>query len=221
MEELYKISDYQIRESKTGKKIPVINGIQLHSIYNPEKEADELIDKHQDLVKNNKSILCLGLGFGYHIAKLLDSLENTHKSGFSVVVIEPLSETYQQCKSNNLLPTDRLTIYHGQKISELYRNVELVDFLLKKPGVISHAPSFNLHKQYFTDFLTYRSPENIGEIKQHITNKSLKEYLSRFAADTIFSELLTTGLSSKNSIMVENDHLLMAFKHMAARKREN
>ena len=35
----------EIKESKTGLPIPVVNGVHLHSSYNPTKEAESFVEK--------------------------------------------------------------------------------------------------------------------------------------------------------------------------------
>ena len=43
---LVHIENYEIKTSRTEQKIPVVNGVHLHSIYNPFKEAEALIEQN-------------------------------------------------------------------------------------------------------------------------------------------------------------------------------
>ncbi|MEI8346869.1 MAG: hypothetical protein WCG27_05350, partial [Pseudomonadota bacterium] len=61
------VSTFEIKYSKTNHPIPVINGVHLHSVYNPIKEAETFISKQEKILKEKNHILFLGLGFGHHI----------------------------------------------------------------------------------------------------------------------------------------------------------
>ena len=64
---LMDVEVYEIKESKNGLKVPVIDGVYLHSIYDPQTEGKALLKRHQDSFEEKSSILILGLGYGYHI----------------------------------------------------------------------------------------------------------------------------------------------------------
>ncbi|MCD4650288.1 MAG: glycosyltransferase [Candidatus Cloacimonetes bacterium] len=73
--------------SNTGKPVPVINGVTIHSRYDPEKEGVKLATPLLEEVTST-TLVVFGFGFGYHIRPLLDSYEN-------ILVYEPCPELLQ------------------------------------------------------------------------------------------------------------------------------
>ena len=100
MEQDTKVTNYEIKRSKNGFDIPVINGVHLHSAYNPQKEATHFYEKYKDQINANSPILILGLGFGYHIEALFEYLENKQKPE-NIWVLEPSIETVEKYKKIN------------------------------------------------------------------------------------------------------------------------
>lgn len=68
----------EILRSRNGYPIPVINQIPLHSKIDPLKEAESFSLQ----IPENKTIVVIGLGFGYHLLHLC-------KKKQSLVIIEP------------------------------------------------------------------------------------------------------------------------------------
>ena len=60
----------EIKFSKTGLPIPLVNGTHLHSNYNPEREAEGFVTQNDDIISKSSRVLLFGLGFGYHIHQL-------------------------------------------------------------------------------------------------------------------------------------------------------
>ena len=94
-----------------------INGITVHSVYDPlieaQKWAGQIIEKIDEEGKPDK-IIVFGLGFGYHIEALLNEIKNrfgiSHK--IEIEAIEPSLESYD-------------FIRHNFNISELLQNIQL------------------------------------------------------------------------------------------------
>ena len=59
-----------IKKSNSGHNIVTVGNTELHSSFNPVKEAYDLTQKYQDKLKIKNKILILGLGAGYHIQQL-------------------------------------------------------------------------------------------------------------------------------------------------------
>ena len=55
------ITSYEIKHSRTEQKVPIVNGVHLHSIYNPDKEAESLLNAQIENLKNKNEVLILGL----------------------------------------------------------------------------------------------------------------------------------------------------------------
>jgi len=167
-----------IKYSKTEKPIPVINGVHLHSIYNPEREAIGFVSNQLEQLKLSKNILIFGLGFGYHIEAIEEKMKSFHPAGYKIFVIEPNEEILQ--KWNELSPnhfSDNVRVISHASIKDFYQNIELVDFMSTKPSVIAHPASFQLSMSFFKDFMSYCYSKNINESAYFIKSDTYKQYL--------------------------------------------
>lgn len=211
---LVHIENYEIKTSRTEQKIPVVNGVHLHSIYNPFKEAEALIEKNLSSLETKREILVLGLGFAYHINELIETMTKIHgDNGFRIVVIEPNIQVYNDCIELDLLNKKNVIVYAGFSSAELYSDSDLVHFLLKKPTVIAHPPSFNLYQLYFKEVLSFVAPSKIGESIQFLNNSKVKDYLRNFNQDMTFKEISSTSIAEKHKFE-EMDFLAMALNEM-------
>jgi len=67
------MNEISVKIAKDGNPVPLWNGLQLHSQYQPLKEGADLASKFMaDSPDSQKPVLVLGLGFGYHILPILD-----------------------------------------------------------------------------------------------------------------------------------------------------
>jgi hypothetical protein len=184
--------DVHIIEAKTKEKIPVVGGVHLHSVYNPIKEATTLLENNKEKLDKKSYVLVLGLGFAYHVNEIYKHLALTNKK-FELVVIEPNNNTTIACVENELIKaSEGLTIYSGKKIENLYRHQGFIDFLMQKPCIIQHAPSFNLYIDYFQGLLTYKAPQSVHDVFSEIADKELKGYFSHFHESEQFSQALAS-----------------------------
>ena len=53
----------ELQSSRNGLSIPVINGVYLHSMYNPQKEAQAFAEKHEATLKKEKQNYNFGTWF--------------------------------------------------------------------------------------------------------------------------------------------------------------
>jgi hypothetical protein len=210
---LPQISSYEVKTSRTEQKVPVVNGVHLHSIYNPFKEAETLIDNQIEILKNKNEVLVLGLGFAYHVNYIIEKLTEYHGNNFKIVVIEPSLQVHQDCLEFGLLNKKNVLIYSSFTSSELYSDIELVNFLLRKPAMIAHPPSFNLYQYYFKTFLTFEAPVQIEEIIKSTEVLEVKKYLQSFDGHMSFEDAVYQGLPLKKSF-TSMDFLAMAMVEM-------
>ena len=219
MNHLPNISSFEIKTSRTEQKVPVVNGVHLHSIYNPFKEAENLITSNLEVLKNKNEILILGLGFGYHVNHAIEQLSAFHGMNFKVIVIEPSLEVHQECLNLDLLNKKNVLVYSGFTANELYSDLDLIHFLLRKPAIIAHPASFNLYQTYFKDFLTFEAPTTLGEITQFTETAQVKSYLKSFESNITLSEALYQKLPQKEQFS-SMDFLAMALVEMTKKSQE-
>ncbi|MBT7608379.1 MAG: hypothetical protein HN576_01395 [Bacteriovoracaceae bacterium] len=203
----------EVRTSKNELPIPVVNGVHLHSMYNPKKEADSFADKNLELLKEKKKILVLGVGFAYHLESLLDRMNklNTNKNNH-IIVIDPSAALFEECRKNNrLVNSFQIEYICGVDINKLFSNQYFINFLLENPGVIAHPASFNLNKGYFSSFLDYTASTYIEDIHDNIIGEDLKAYV-KSSGQNQWHEFADSVFAS-GSIKHSNDYLVMALKN--------
>jgi hypothetical protein len=210
------VRSYEIKNARNKERIPVVNGVHLHSSYDPSKEAMSFVERHAETLQKKNEVLILGLGFGYHVNEIARILKEIHGKKFSIVVIEPNNEIYKDCIKEGLLNTDNVTIYTGAVAKDFYNHGELTQFLLRKPAVIAHPSSFNLYQAFFKSFLSYEAPKTFGKMNTSACPPEIKVYLSKFSADENLDQAADTTFQ-KNAKLEELDFLLLALRAMTSR----
>jgi len=72
----YPLQGYiRVVNSRSGLPVPVVKNIHVHSIYDPEKEAELLLGRLKAEFQNNKEFLVAGWGFAYHVHKLIQGMK--------------------------------------------------------------------------------------------------------------------------------------------------
>ena len=211
---LPQITSYEIKKAKTGELVPVVNGVHLHSIYDPTREAETFIKNNRKIIENKEKLLILGLGFGHHIKSTMNEMEKIHGDNFHITIIEPDSKLAQDCLNISEIKVNKnLTILHGISVEDLYQSKFLINYLLHRPGIIAHTASFNLHQEYYKNFLSYTASQTMEKICQNINTEELRNYLESFSTQMKFSQLIH---KIKRRPTVENDldYLLLAFDSM-------
>jgi hypothetical protein len=212
------IKSYEIKTSKTQCKIPVVNGVHLHSVYNPIKEALSLVSKNDDTLRTKSEVLILGLGFGYHVHEIARCLKEYHGDKYRLVVIEPNQQVVDDYRKETKDSISNLKIFSSSEISDLYSRSELVSFLIGKPGVIAHPASFNLYNNYFKAFLTFKAPGQTKDICQHIHNNSLKEYIQSFSNSENLDSLIDQQVLDPGKLKDKYAFALGAFRELTREK---
>lgn len=208
----------EIKESKTGHPVPVINGVHLHSSYNPTKEAEAFVEKYNEQLESCKYALVLGLGFAYHIDRILYQMRKHWGEEFRIVVIDPTAEIEASLKScRNIDYGPNVSIYSGLDVSLLYSKREIVDFLAMRPTVIAHTASFNLFNGYYKSFMSFQSKVDLFSIAQNVQNPEFKKYLLENHNTNYFE--FVNKVNSKSSDWNKWDFLVMALDSIA--KPEN
>jgi hypothetical protein len=213
------ITSYEVRTSRTDQKVPVVNGVHLHSIYNPFKEAESLVQGQIESLKIKNEVLILGLGFAYHVNEIIEKLTVFHGDNFKVIIIEPNIQVYEDCINFDLLNKKNVLIYSGFNPNELYSDLDLVHFLLRKPAMIAHPPSFNLYQYYFKTILTFEAPKSIGAILDFVESSEIKNYLGQFSPDETMTEVIFNQIPQKQQLS-EIDFLAMALVEMTKKSHD-
>ncbi len=198
-----------IKHSKSGVPIPVVNNIHLHSVYDPETEAKSFIESNKNIYEKKQNILVLGLGFGYHIQELYLKLTELYQENFEIVVIEPLEEVYTEYYRSTRIRMKNTTYFTKKRTQDLYSNQEFIQFLMKKPGILAHPASFNLHIDYFKSILSYEASSRLTDIASLCKDGNLKSYLLS-KKDFLTLDQLSSSYGKKRKITSKFDFLIKA-----------
>jgi len=185
-------SNYKIEQSRTGLPVPVLNGVYLHSIYNPEKEAQALVEKYQESLNSKNHVLIFGLGFGYHVDEVLKQLKMNHDH-FEVVVVEPNTKLIEDFLATRPIDDERVQIINVEKPEEMYGQAIFIEFLMKKPCVVKHEASFSINKDFYLSLLSFKANTKIANFSNLLTdsakklidsntNESVKDYTNSIIA---------------------------------------
>jgi hypothetical protein len=218
--EQIEIKSYEIKKTKNGLEIPVINGVHLHSAYNPQKESLNLVEKYESQLHDKATLLVLGLGFGYHIEALLKRMSEIHGKDFEIAVLEPCLETVENLKRINPELLTKIHVFIGPDIESHYQNKALIRFLINKPLIVPHTSTFNLFNRFFKSFMTYQAPTTIAACREVLTNQKLINYFSNFPSEMNFSEIPNEIKKRQTPITDTTDFLILAFDEMTRSKTE-
>lgn len=200
-------SNYQIEEARTGLPVPVINGVYLHSIYNPQKEAQTLAEKYFETLKHKNYVLVLGLGFGYHINEIASNLRKNFNE-YQIIVIEPNSTLIEDFVKRHAFDDENIKIINTNSVSTLYHNSDFVNFLMQKPCVVKHEASFSINKEFFTNLLSYKAETNISDYK-NLFSVEAKQIIDENVKDSIQGYI--ANLQNKRTIANKQEFLALAF----------
>jgi len=210
-------SQIEIKISKNGHKVPLLKGIHLHSIYDPIKEAEALIHRFDESIKEKKYFLILGLGFGYHIKALINKLHTMGDSDFKIIVIEP-NKSLVDCFQDNFPAIENVTIFQAEQVSEIYAQRKVVDFLCHLPLVLAHPASLNLHDHYFKSFLSFSSDNSVGSVLSHMSKNETYQALQRIENSDF--DIANIASSPSKLELGRSYFLLKAIDAMASMCRE-
>lgn len=182
--------------SKTGLKIPKFkNGKLIHSKYDPEREAINLVNN----IEENSFYLVTGIGAGFFIKKLAEKYPNSkivaiENSEDDITFLEENLHIISELKNQNVIITTTENLY----------NTLLQNYL---PAIY---PSFKL--------IEYRSwiLENQDALKniQNITSQALKNIAQDFSTQAHFGKIWQRNIisnlkqiSSNTQITFPNDKI--------------
>ena len=95
-----------LEETRNGQNTIKVNGIYLHSKYDPIKEAISFVNANIEEDQNTSGYLVLGLGLGYHVAEL------ANRTNKQITVLEPNKELYN-------LPMMFVVLKHSRKLMSI------------------------------------------------------------------------------------------------------
>lgn len=134
----------QVIDTRSGEKVPVLDGRTLHSTYDPTEEARRFASAQP--LKTDGIIVILGLGFAYHIEALLEC------STLPIVVVEHRIDLLREAMVHRDLARllARATILCGRPPGALSTVDEAAEAAAAGSwSLVSHDPSVRLNPGYY------------------------------------------------------------------------
>lgn len=203
-------SQYELQPSRNGLTVPVINGVYLHSIYNPVKEAEAFAKTNERNIKLKKNILILGLGFGYHVEEIAKLARIFHKE-YNIVVLEPNERLVDDFINTKNFVDENIHVLNNDNIKDLFNTEEFVNFLMTKPCIIKHDTSFVLEKEFYSKFLAYQAPTDVVHYKNLLSEGSKDLIKDR---DERSLAAMFSGIQESGRLSGQEDYFLMAFNEL-------
>lgn len=198
---------YELKESRNGDLIPVINGIHLHSIYDPQKEALNFVENNSNAIASKSNFIILGLGFGYHIQALINHLDAIGTKNYSIVVIEQNTQLTQDFINLRDFSSSKVSIYNPTNINLLFEDFNFIAFLKTKPSILKHNLSFEINESFYKEILTYKAPNTFNKFSHLLTDEAKDLYFSNL------EESLETRLNiikTQTGAVYKEDYALLA-----------
>lgn len=199
-----------VTKSNSGHDILVINGIEMHSRFNPIQEAYEYALKHGHQLRDNENILMLGLGLGYHVQQIEFKMREFHNSP-QIFVVEPSRDVAKLAINSHIVPQNHTTVFSGKNIERYYQNKKFIDFLSKKPIILTHQPSLDLESHFFKKFLSYTAPSYIGAMR-NILDEDVTGFFDHFNPNATFTQCLDD--MDNQQITSQDDFKILAFREL-------
>jgi hypothetical protein len=203
------LPNYQvtITKSKNNINIPVVNGVYLHSVYDPIKEADSLIEQHSDTLKKESNFLVLGLGFAFHIQALSKALYDIHGSKYKIFVVEPNSEIVALSEKENPVASDNVSIICKETVDDYYSNNEFVNFLLQKPSIIPHTATFNIYRNFFKEIMSFKKHNAIDVNRKILANPTIRNLIeenpNNSFTESVHNAILSPSKNDQNLFLLK------------------
>ena len=200
-----------------------INGITVHSVYDPISEANKWAAQVIDRINSEgipDKIMIFGFGAGYHIKALIDFLKKDNKE-IKIEVIEPAKESFEFIKSNfdvfeltskiNIIALDRISEKSYSDASAVSQKLELEP----DKGIIMFC-ELPPYKKIFSE--EYALIHKLHGINQFFTPSSFRVLVvqpmyggSSTIGNYLYSALLSLGYDAK---ILDFSKFYDAYKYM-------
>lgn len=201
----------EFKESKNEKLIPVVDGVHLHSVYNPLKEAESFASQNKETIAQKNAVLVFGLGLGYHVNEIEVQMRKVHGEQYLLWIIEPNIDVYQKALKEGLIkPSKNLRISCSNEVEIFFKDIALMNFLSMSPSVVPHPASFNLYNHFFKSFMTYKANRRSNSFSKFINDHDLQNHIQANFEDNSIEDIWEQTRSRKN--LNEYDFLLQGLE---------
>lgn len=130
-------SDLTLLPSRKGPPTVAVDGLLLHSKYDPEQEAQRFVASAE--LAPGRPVFVVGLGLGYHVAELL-------RLGHEVAVFEPDAAIAAMALHEGAARNGFLV--HVGDVAALRDSAVFREMASRSPQLLIHPPTAKLHPEY-------------------------------------------------------------------------
>lgn len=138
------LREIEVLNTKTRTPTLRMRGILLHSLYDPEKEAIRLIERHN---LDKELFIILGFGLGYHVLELAKRVKG------KILIIEPqlpiLRTAMRVVDFSKILGHKEIAFLVPDSIEELVESLNDEAILASDYELIEHHPSIKISSIFF------------------------------------------------------------------------
>ena len=174
-------SEIEILRSRNAYPIPRVNGVMIHSNYDPLKEAVAFVNSYESLIRSQDIILVMGYGFGYHVDEIVKRIKDDPEK--FIFVIEPDVSFFKKSLELKDIThiVDRVTFIVGISVQKLFDIPGFYRILNAAQYMIGYKPAINVNEEYFVEFVKRRSSNRVEHLMCEADgNEDLLGILGRF-----------------------------------------
>jgi spore maturation protein CgeB len=158
IQQVRKTKRIEVITTKNGMPTVRVDGLALHSSYDPVREADLQVGRFLEEEPGDGPIFALGSGLGYHLESLLRA---THPS--PVILVEPDVEVFRlalESREMEKVLTACRQLFVGKPLQEVL--VGLEEWIRSRQAwrIFVHRPSMRMHPAYFERVVTRIKAKN-------------------------------------------------------------
>ncbi|UCH81565.1 MAG: glycosyltransferase [Nitrospiraceae bacterium] len=214
-------ADINISKSKSGLPTLRIKNIYVHSLYNPQKEAEEWVKSNEQIIASADNIVVFGFGLGYHLSELC---KHTDKD---ITVFEPDPNTLKaslcardlrSVLSRIKIVTDNAIPYFDGEIVVLTLPSSVKLFMNYYDHVLSRMKSRDIINQGLRIMVVGPVYGGSLEVARYCSSSLIRmghtvELVdnSRFDETLFYIKEITNGKSHYNALVEQFTHLLSKF----------
>jgi hypothetical protein len=188
--------------SKSGHRVPSLNGICLASKFDPIAEAVKWVANYKESIFKSKTLFVLGLGAGFHVLELQRKMGDR-----KIIVLEPVTELIDDFISSHPYVTNDIKVLNIKGSQDLVNDPVIQKHLRSLFTILVHAPSTRIHKTHF---------KNVKEILTGRDLRALYFHLQcRPEMNTFFEGLKIRQLERKGLVEL-NEDFLFSIKHISS-----
>lgn len=159
--------DLEMLKTPNSYWVPMIDGNVLHSLVDPNREAERFVDSIEAQVRSVQSILVLGLGGGFHIQKLRERFPDKN-----ILVIEAHAEIVDAIKKKNQKVFEQCDVLVRPEVDKVHVTSEICELFSGTFSIVRHPASWRSASQYYTDFLFNLNSREIDVLKSFSNARS-------------------------------------------------